>query len=576
MAQQVLEGKVHRLESRMEAVEEAVFQGHGYSRGKSFRLGEWLNHLVRQEWSHLVGSFLFTVGFLGLILNWLNDQNFNVGLAVLFLIGGWLMLRNSYFVGVSDSTRSLLQEGYSQRRVTSQQAHRSLKAGKLPATQQQWFLQAIQAVLVVVGSATCTAMVAWLLGQTVTDPAWQTLVFLFFPFVALGYALYYKRQVLLALVMLVLYGVFIFNAAPLFVILTTYLTTVALAYYFYQHKMWNWVWVLTVVGYAVLLRWAVTPLTLEGYAPNTLSFALLSVAFLFFLFFNILFVYHRRTAADRQIVRSVLFTSVVGFILTSLAVSLANGVDTWLLVNLIVLILSVFFGYVAWILHGRYSYAKYYYLIAILAAFLAGVSQSDHLIVNLLWFAISVVLLGVGFVMNSYTARATGLLALIVALSHYFLYIVIPFSGSGIIADFVGLGVLHMLFLLILSRWYKELPKNAPESTYLQNISHTLYIVIVAIAFGMVSMLVASAWQTVAWILIGLLAWGAGRLRGYGLLQAVGVALTVVTVGKLCVTDSAVLPAEWHAVVLALFGLFLLCVGYLLWRFPRQVLQHFN
>ena len=576
MTHHILEEEIHELEERLKQVEEKLALNKPAKKQGFAQLQEWLNAFLKREWSHVLGSFLFTVSFLGLLLHWLGGQNISIGLSVLFLVSTWLILKDAHFIKVSESTRQLLLESYPQKRISSQKTHAQLKVRRLPVQPTNALLRIIQVILVVAGSTTVTAMVAWLLSQYVLDPAWRTLLYLLFPFAALFYALYNEKRGLLALVMVVLYGVLVFTSAPLFSALTAFLVTVALASYFYQEKMWDWIWILCVAGYALLLRWSVIPLVDFGNTANSLYFAFAGIAFFFFVFFNALFVSIRRNAPDRQTVRAVIFTNGLGFFTTLLALSVTNGFDNWIFAALITIVVSICFGYIAWLLHERMSHAKYYYIVAVVAAFLAGMHQGDYLTMNLAWFAISVILLGIGFILNSYTARSVGLLALIVALSHYFLYIVLPSSGAGLLPDSLGVGGLHIVFLYMVSRWYQDLSDSAPEAHYKDNSTQIIYLAITAVVFGMISTVTVSPWQTCAWVGLGLLAWYMGRTRDLDLLQAVGVSLTVVAFGKLSLSDSLLLSPVGHATVLGVFGLFLILVGYLLWRYPKQFLHHPN
>ncbi len=581
MASPRIEQQIESLDRRVTALERLS------PRRAASRAGNWLStglaELTGEAFGRTVGWFLLTVSSLALFSSWMASEQYNPYLAIIFFLALWLICRNSSLFDHSDSTLQILHEGRTQRRLQAKEVHHSAKPRTPDAPLHEMILDLFRDGLFVLGAILLAASYGWAVNQYVADPAWQVFLLVGLVVLAMGYGFARRSQALLTIAALAAFSILAVGDAPLFAVLAGQLVAAAFTYICWRDGRWSLLFLVVLLDYAMVARFASLLLTSDYvgrfgmeravYLGEAVGMSLLAALIIFFL----PFLRRRREAGERETIRAIMLGNAVAFSVVSLWLLADGNLDGWTLTHFVTLIVTSCLGYVAWLAHGRLSYAKYFFAISLLA--IAGVIllQPNRTLVDVLWFIVGVILLSGGFMVGSYTLRIFGLGALMLSLAIYFLQILPDMVITGdpaFVIDATWLGAMLGVFLMVLGTWYRDLKTRGNEALYLPVIVQGCYTLAVLIALAWMHGGSAGFLRSVLWILLGIcVAWFARRQR-FAFLQALGLALSLAGIAKLALVDIAGLNDISRISLALVLALVFLGGGYLLARFPRNVLRY--
>lgn len=419
----------------------------------------------QQEWEEVAGWFLLTLGLVNLLVEWYQNLPLSLIHFFLLMVGIWLVVRQSSVFGLSDSTLQLLQEERAVMKVTAQQAHKSFWLnGKLPQGLTRFSPKVTLSCLV--GGILFSSVYSWAVYRFIEDPLWQTVSFLILVITALGYGLRKKEWGLSALAAGVTYLILLGPASPLLAILMMSVLSFVLGNVAWRHSRWTLLLLIVLATYFSLIRW----LTYFPSFPIRKEHVLMAELVLAFgIYFSLPFIYRRRQAQEREIVRMIVFSNSIAFTLLSTWFSYQLAPGKLLLSYAIVLLLSAIFGCLAWLYRGRFSYAKYFFVAALGSLLAASVVFFEPIAVIMAWFMASVVILTVGFVLQSYSARLLGLFTLLGTVIHYLTSILpepILTPTPTYAQEKVWIGILLSSYLIVVGSWFRHLDSRGPEERY--------------------------------------------------------------------------------------------------------------
>jgi hypothetical protein len=227
---------------------------------------------------------------------------------------------------------------------------------------------------------------------------------------------------------------------------------------------------------------------------------------------------------------------------------------------------ALFFAAFAWKEQGRFSYAKYFFLVGILlfAAVLISVLTPGWFVLSLIVIAVS--LLAAGASLGSQSLRVAGLAALAGAVTAYVTE-VLPFSLSyGMLLNRLGLGLLIAVCLPVLADWYATLPLERGERRMVPLILLAGYLIAGLVAFAAILLSMDGIFQSALWLILGLSMGWLALLRRLHLVMVAAKAMFAAAWAKFALVDvislsSADRVAAW---VIALGAL-----GAYWWEFRR-------
>lgn len=550
MPHATIEQHVQKLDERVERLERRV--DASWHR----RLLASIRALTPGEVLHMTGWLLVTVSALSLFAT--NDSaDTSVLVSCVGLLAGlWLVFRDSSWPRISQSTRHLLQEERSARRIHATSQHQPFFSFAKEDT--SW--QAMTGYYLVLAASLLFALVyAWLVLTYLPEGAWQLWGALLVPTVGLAYSLAGSHRSLLYFSLVAVFLLLSFTQAPLFAL--GYLTLLALAFVAWVWMSRDWPSLLLVVAgsYAVLARWALYPESSATILMVLLTSLILSLAFV------LPFALFRREAANREFVRRTIFGSVAAFVLLPLLLP-GNPVFSvaWMESAGLYLLVLIALGLISLMRYGRYSFAKYYGIAALGLLMLVALLAGNTGLTSILWFAVSIIALGLGFSVGSYSVRTVGLCLLGLTLLYY-LSAIFPYPtlvpGPFLLQQRIWLGAIFALFLPVLGFWYRDLPAGEPETAERSYIIELLYV-------GSFMLLLGIGWvgfqapaQTVFWLVVGGVYLLAGRIQKLQVVQSLAIAGMLSGLGKYFFFDSLSLPREDRIAMLAGFAVLALLAG---------------
>lgn len=552
-----LEKEVQHLSARVSILEKKVSYGHYEGKPRFwFRLPD-ISLFSQLDMLHFSGWFLLTILSLGLITEWAVDQTIStlgVGGIVLAI---WMIVRGSEWLGVSDSTKQLLQEGRASRKISAADLHRRPMSRSLHSTSP------IALILMSMGAFFMGVLYLWFVLTYIPDEASQLLALLLLPTLALRQAILTKSTLLFYTGTLATFVLLMLGNVPSFSL--TYLTLISLVLFAVKTRAKDWkaVVCLVVASLVVLATWALR------FSDNTSVYLwVLSLSLIFTLFYNLPFIYLRRTAEEREMVRTVIFLS--GGYLIALPLLLAHflSVTGWEMVAALGAFIFAGLGWVSWLRFERFSYAKYYFFMCIGLVMVTVGSIAAPGVVTLSWFMLSIGLLTSGFILESYSLRMLGLGILLLTLG-YFTSAVLPdrslLSEPFLLQERVWIGSLLFLFLLVVAQWYKGAGDFNADRSHNGQIRQGLYLLAGLLLLMLVVVVLTPPLQTLFIIAVGLLLLGAGAHEDFPFLQAVGIAMAISGGAKLLLTDSALLSIDQQLLMVGVFAAVSLVSGYYLY-----------
>lgn len=448
-----------------------------------------------------------------------------------------VVLRARQPFGHSRSTRALLS------RARQAAAGASIPLHRLPGLRNR--TQPVAAY----GNLLFAAVLAGLSGFVVGLASNQSLLLLPILLLALGYA-YLRRQVWLQVLALVaLYMVLLGNSSGARVAdLSLLVLLVSLALAWYQRR-WSLLGPAIFGGYLIVNRTF----------PDTLAYVLV---FATLYGVSALLVTAKRLPSEREAVRTVLTFAYALATLLLLEYAPAYSPAP--------IVLGLLAAALAWRQHGRESYAKYFFLIAVyLFLTVTALFFSPGWLV-LAGLIVASGLLAAGSSLDSYTLRLAGLATIGGALAIYVGEILplAPNLHANPVLNRIGLGLLFAISLPILADWYAGLSLEPFERRLASWLSGALTAISALLTFALILMQTEIWLQSVLLISLSGIVLAVAHRRGWPLLRTAAGAAFVAALLKLVAVDAALLPSRWqYGIWLAAAAL----VSALLWRRSKLV-----
>ena len=393
-------------------------------------------------------------------------------------------------------------------------------------------------------SASAAAIAGFMLGLVENTLYWQLVLLIF----GLVYASWKKIVWLQILGLIAFYVVVLRVPQPVAVYLSLLVLIAVLALAWFQHR---WIVLIPVIlgGY-----WVV-----DQTLPQILGFILL---FATLYGVSAVIVTGKRIPNEREAVRTVLAIAYAPALLL-----LLHYGQTLVSVPIILALLA---AALAWSQHGRYSYAKYFFLIAtyLFLTVLAVSFSSGWLI--LAGMITASALLAVGSSVNSCTLRLAGLATIGGSLALYMVEVlpVIPNLHTEPILNRLGLGLLLALSLPILADWYATLTLDAFEQRLAAGLRGQLSGVSALLLFGLIFLQTQTWLQSLLLITLGGLVLIVAKLRNLPLLRTAAYVTLFTALLKLVTVDAMFLPVHWQYATWSAVAIF---CSLLLWCRPKLV-----
>lgn len=577
MAHNSVHDQIENLDARLRQVERVV---------KSPKQG-WLSK-ARSSYSQkndeqrarIGGWFIIVVSTLGL-LNGISTIPFVTGLfAFSLVLGFWLLVRSSGIFEMSESTEKLFSEYRAKKASTAHTVH-GKPAVSHPHGAEEMIAQVVRFAFLLMGGIVLGLVLSWFMSMYVTDALSQLLPLLVVMLACLYYAVAKNTRWLLYVATIALYSLLMLSTLPVYALSIILVLTPVLVFVGWKRNDLMYPGVLSVLAYGSLLRWLAAfvqpgnyPKLLDLDLWTTERYLIFTGILLFFVVFIAPFFARRRAIEDRDAVRFTLVTSTIGYILTFSWMSEYLGVYRWFVSLFSLVILLACFAYLSWVRYQRLSYAKYFLGLAIGCFIVFAYTYLDPVAVTLLWFMISVVLLTVGFLMNSYTARICGLLLLTLTGLQYLL-VILPnpeqYVGPVWLHERVWLGIILSIYLPILALWFKDAKLRPTESKLVPVYITTFFTASLFFLFAIIFFESAAAWQTFLWLILALAGLGAGVWQRLPLIRTLCFGLLFIVIIKLFLVDALAFSTAWQVTTLAFFGLLLVAGGLAIHRYQRII-----
>ena len=466
-----LSRRVGRLEEKVRTPKKAAWHAD---------LVETLCQLQLDSFLRVAGWFLMTVSALAIAVSLVQGESLQPLLGAVLAVGIWLVARDSELFGVSDSTRQLLQESRAGRTVHASRAHTSRQQVRdtlFGVDRLQGTLLGLAMGMVMIAAALAYS---WSIFLRVADPAWQLGAFLIFPVAILAYAITAGRRGLVYLATVIIAILLLSAEVPVLAMLALVALSILVGYYAVRTEDWPLFLAVVLSAYLSLLHW-VGIFGVQTVAEQQDGYIMASEALLVLnVFFLVPFVFRRRKAEEREVVRFIIGTNAVGFTLLSSWLAFQLSPDGgWLLPYQATLLVTVIVSLLAWGRHGRFSYAKYFSAATLISMLIGSVVYLEPIVTTLMWLMAAIVVVTTGFIASSYSARLLGLFILVGAFLHY-LFSALPWgitsSEPYFWVDEAWLGVMLAGFLAVTARWFGGLKTTGPEEEHRRLVSVLLYV----------------------------------------------------------------------------------------------------
>jgi hypothetical protein len=384
----------------------------------------------------------------------------------------------------------------------------------------------------------------------INQPSWQGFA-LILP-VGIGFAVLQSREEWRRWMTLwagLAYLVLAANLSPLFSVLALVIVSTGLLFYAWKNENWT-VHLLTVVGsYSVIGRWilyyqdSVAPYGLKAIADWRAEWLAMNTAvFLFALLFFLPFLGRRREMRYRETIRLIFVGNLLGFLLTAAWLGLPIMGEHWFVTfSLSIMSITVGLGYIAWLAHGRLSYAKYFYVLALFSAICLGVMRFDPVLVSAWLFCLMAAAIAAGFYARSYSARLTGYGLSALTVGYYTVTVLpqIPLLTDAVSKfSVIWMGLMIAVYLLSLGFWVSLYGQRGEERRYQQVLEGSLTIVAFALVLALIGLSFTSALASVIWMAFALLSAWFGYIRRYQILRFAGEVVFFYGLGKLLLIDA--------------------------------------
>lgn len=512
-----------------------------------------------------VGWFVLTLFALILLREWWLGVEYSAIVGVGLLIGLLLIVQSNSWFGLSDSTKILLDEYKGSKHRGAHIVHK--KPG-IRTKESAETLNIGTALLTSAGLFLLAIALSWGIFTYIQDSGLQLLALLVIPTLGMVYALWKNSTILVPLNAGIICLLLLMAQAPLVVLTYLIIFSLTLTLWAARTKHWLLQAIITLGSFFIL-----GSVALNNSAAPGIEVAVLVTSLLFILGLSLPFVFHRREVGERRLVRVTLFSIAVYSAILPLLLSSYLSEKSWgLALILLAFIFSSFYA-VSLARFGRFSYAKYYGLALVVLLMLSSTILGTVAIATLSWLIISILLLTIGFSGKSYTARMAGLVTLLLSFVLYAVTI-FPFNtliiGPVILEERVWIGVLLAAFMVVLGLWYKEYPIKGQELEQRPIILEFLYTGSLAIIGGLIWVTMVPPYQSIAWIIGGVVfIWWGIRQRSV-LVQSAAVALTVVSISKLFLVDSLTYSLSQRIDLVVIAGLLLIAGGYVLTLVSRK------
>lgn len=409
-----------------------------------------------------------------------------ITLDLALIIALWLILRSARLFGLSDSTRHLLMESRADRKSSASHLHaRPALLFVGPTSNPGLFL--LEAILLVV-VATVTASLALLACIHVFSFA-SLLALVAALALALVIAIRRRALSLATLFLIAAYLLLLVQPISANSLLLGMVLTVGCLFAFWDSHVWPLRFTLLLGGFSLIFRASMAGIGLHYAIPLGLLFLVYIQA--------APFVASRRLADERETVRLYLGAAfVLGQILILANDQLASEPARLALAALPAL-LALSLGIVAWSVHARFSYAKYFWLIGLALLTLLAVFSLSAPVLCLLFFLAGIVILGLGTYASSHSSRQAGLSLMALAVLAYF--------GEQLVgADRLVVGLFLGLSLPIIAAWYAQMRLAGREATLRPGIGMGLQAGGVLVLFLLILQVSAGVTQSLLWMALGL------------------------------------------------------------------------
>lgn len=507
-------------------------------------------------------GLIVTIGSL-LFLLWQRVSGLEYSLvALLFLVIGMvIVVHSSGFIGMSRSTRALIQQSVTGRLISSGEVH---KSKMVIAKKSRGNSLSTTMIMIYGGFIVVPWLVVWVIVTKISQPELQYTFLLAIPSLMLLYALIVRAKSLIIVGIIAVFGVLSFSLSPFISISYLIVFSLLMTLWAYHNKEWRVQALVTAGTFLTLISIA------TSFPNNTgIQVAVLLTSLVCALAFSLPFVFHRREIKDRRSVRAILLMVSAYCAILPLLLSSYLSYQSWGLALILLTFMLSGFSAVSLARHGRFSYAKYYGLALVVLLMLSSTILGTATIATVSWLLISMILLIIGFMADSYTARTAGFGTLLLSLLYY-LTAVFPSNslivGPVIVEERVWIGGLFILFMFVLGLWYKEYPVESREKEQKSLIIDILYVVAFGIAGLLMWVTLTPPLQTLAYIVTGFTAifWGLRQKSVF--IQAGGVSLVLVSLAKIVFYDTVSLPDGHQIILLCSMSVLVIGGGYLIKR----------
>ena len=524
-----------------------------HPKNKFQRLIECGTVFEHHSFGEIVGWALMSFSSILLIQIYLNTGSFNLIVSILLVVGLWLAVRKRDFWGVSDSTGKLIHEERSKKSQHTSNLHVPKNAvnfkGEITSGVQLFKEDLIKNILeslafILLGYILTVVLVAISGNQIV-----QSALVLLLSFFVLGFLFYKKAtEKSIAIGVLLVYFVLSLSTGSWFGILGCIIVSLAILLYSVLCEKW-YIYKAVVFGYYLtILRWI-----LYFAYPNDWSklrpvegwitqWAVLSIATVIMsILFVVPFIAKRRKVESTSIIKSIFVANYIGLgVLSAYLVQpvMDSARVASYILSLMLIILSL--GLIAWVAYGRYSYAKYFYAIAVSMAAILGFLNFDPVFVTIWIISLSVMILTVGFALKSYSARLLGYLITVFAF-FYYIFNVLPIcrtsTSASEILSVIWVGLVFAFQLIVLGHWIKELPKNTAEKDYKDWLYSAIYIATYILLFAIIGVFFLDYGASIVWFILAMVGYFVGYLKKNGLLMLLAQTTVMIALIKMIFFD---------------------------------------
>jgi hypothetical protein len=570
-----LDARLRRVESVVETPKKGMLsKAHSSYKQKS-----------DEQRSRMGGWFIIILSTLGLLNGQVNIPVVTGLFGFTLILGFWLLVRSSGVFEMSESTEKLFLEHRAKKASAAHSLHGkpSVHKGEKP---EDFFSHMVRFAFLIMGGIVLGLVLSWLLNQYVTDALSRLLPLLVVMLGCLYYAIAKDTKWLLYIASIGLYSLLLLSDLPLYSLSIILVLTPILVFAGWKRNDLVYPGVLAVLAYGSLIRWLYA-FVQPGNYPKLINldqwtnerYVIFASILIFFIVLVAPFFARRRAIEDRDAARFVMVTSTIGYLFTFGWLNEYLGMYRWFVALFSLVILLACFAYLSWVRYQRFSYAKYFLGLAVGCAIVFAYTYLDSVAVTLLWFMISVVLLTVGFLMNSYTARISGLLLLSLTGLQYML-VILPnpeqYAGPVWLHERVWLGIILSIYLPILALWFKDAKLQATESKLVPVYISSFFSASFFFLFAIIFFEGGDVWQTLLWLILAFAGIAVGAMQRIPVLRTLGLSLLFIAVIKLFLVDALTFSMVWQVITLSLFGVLLVSGGLAAHKYQRVFRRYFS